>query len=159
MSDASNQPARAGSLTPEMIEFASRMYDAARKGDVATFEQALPAGLPPNLTNDKGDTLLMLAAYHGHADLVKVLIQHGADPNRLNDRGQSPLAGAVFKKEDAVIQKIKELLDGGADPEYGQPSAAECITMFKQEDTWKSKFDAAPGKGQAGKTREAGGKK
>ena len=47
---------------------------------------------------------LMLAAYHGHADLVKVLIQHGADPNRLNDRGQSPLAGAVFKKEDAVIQ-------------------------------------------------------
>jgi ankyrin repeat protein len=46
----------------------------------------------------------MLAAYHGHADLVKVLIQHGADPNRLNDRGQSPLAGAVFKKEDAVVQ-------------------------------------------------------
>ncbi|KAF5607161.1 ankyrin [Fusarium subglutinans] len=155
MSDASNQPARPGSLTPEMIEFASRMYDAARKGDVATFEQALPAGLPPNLTNDKGDTLLMLAAYHGHADLVKVLIQHGADPNRLNDRGQSPLAGAVFKKEDAVIQ----LLDGGADPEYGQPSAAECIAMFKQEETWKSKFDAAPGKGQAGKTRDAEGKK
>ncbi|CVK86732.1 related to ankyrin [Fusarium mangiferae] len=155
MSDISNQPARAGSLTPEMIEFASRMYDAARKGDVATFEQALPAGLPPNLTNDKGDTLLMLAAYHGHADLVKVLIQHGADPNRLNDRGQSPLAGAVFKKEDAVIQ---ELLDGGADPEYGQPSAAECITMFKQEDTWKSKFDVAPGKGQAGETRETNGK-
>lgn len=46
----------------------------------------------------------MLAAYHGHADLVRLLIQHGADPNRLNDRGQSPLAGAVFKKEDAVIE-------------------------------------------------------
>ncbi|KAF4989410.1 hypothetical protein FGRMN_9135 [Fusarium graminum] len=150
MSDGSNQPTRAASLTPEMIEFASKMYEAARKGDVATFEQALPAGLPPNLTNDKGDTLLMLAAYHGHADLVKVLIQHGADPNRLNDRGQSPLAGAVFKKEDAVIQ---ELLEGGADPEYGQPSASECVTMFKQENTWKEKFDTAPGKGQAGKTR------
>ncbi|KAH7192407.1 ankyrin repeat-containing domain protein [Fusarium flagelliforme] len=150
--EASNQPHRASSLTPEMIDFASRMYDAARKGDVATLEQALPAGLPPNLTNDKGDTLLMLAAYHGHADLVKVLIQHGADPNRLNDRGQSPLAGAVFKKEDAVIQ---ELLDGGADPEYGQPSASECVTMFKQEDVWKAKFESAPGKGQAGKTRRA----
>ena len=46
----------------------------------------------------------MLAAYHGHADLVKLLIRHGADPNRLNDKGQSPLAGAVFKKEDAVIE-------------------------------------------------------
>ena len=47
---------------------------------------------------------LMLAAYHGHGDLVKLLAEHGADPNRQNDRGQSPLAGAVFKKEDQVIE-------------------------------------------------------
>lgn len=47
---------------------------------------------------------LMLAAYHGHAQLVDFLIEHGADPNRLNDRLQSPLAGAVFKKEDDVIE-------------------------------------------------------
>ena len=46
----------------------------------------------------------MLAAYHGHAPLVKLLIQHGADPNKINDRGQSPLAGAVFKAEAAVIE-------------------------------------------------------
>lgn len=46
----------------------------------------------------------MLAAYHGHGNLVRFLIQRGADPNRLNDRGQSPLAGAVFKKEDDVIE-------------------------------------------------------
>lgn len=46
----------------------------------------------------------MLAAYYGHAELVKLFLQHGADPNRLNDKGQSPLAGAVFKMEDAVIE-------------------------------------------------------
>jgi ankyrin repeat protein len=46
----------------------------------------------------------MLAAYHGHAQLVKLLMDHGADPNRVNDRGQSPLAGAVFKMEDAVVE-------------------------------------------------------
>lgn len=45
----------------------------------------------------------MLTAYHGHADLVKFLLQHGAGPNRLNDRGRSPLSGAVFKKEDVVV--------------------------------------------------------
>ncbi|KAM5352053.1 hypothetical protein ACJ41O_004776 [Fusarium nematophilum] len=150
MSEASNQPNQPDSLTPGMIALAGRMFDSARNGDEAVFQQALPAGLPPNLTNDKGDTLLMLAAYHGHADLVHLLIQHGADPNRLNDRGQSPLAGAVFKKEDAVI---KVLLDGGADPDFGQPSATECVAMFKQEDVWKAKFEAAPGKGQAGVTR------
>jgi len=46
----------------------------------------------------------MLAAYHGHVELVKLLIQHGADPNSLNDRGQSPLAGAVFKGEAEVVE-------------------------------------------------------
>lgn len=46
----------------------------------------------------------MLAAYHGHTPLVKLLLQHGADPNSLNDRGQSPLAGAVFKGEDEVVE-------------------------------------------------------
>lgn len=44
--------------SPEVIAFASRMYDAARRGDTAVFEQALPAGLPPNMTNDKGDSLV-----------------------------------------------------------------------------------------------------
>ncbi|QYS96324.1 ANK_REP_REGION domain-containing protein [Trichoderma simmonsii] len=145
-SSGSQAPGAPPTLSPEAIAFAGRMYDSARKGEVAVFEQALPAGLPPNMTNEKGDTLLMLAAYHGHADLVKLLIQHGADPNRVNDRGQSPLAGAVFKKEDEVIEV---LLEGGADPDYGKPTAMECVTMFQQEDTWKAKFEAAPGRGKA----------
>jgi len=46
----------------------------------------------------------MLAAYHGHAPLVTLLIKHGADPNKVNDRGQTPLAGAVFKAEPEVIE-------------------------------------------------------
>jgi ankyrin repeat protein len=46
----------------------------------------------------------MLAAYYGHADLVKFLIENGADPNRLNDKRQSPLAGAVFKRLDDVVE-------------------------------------------------------
>ncbi|SPO03278.1 related to ankyrin [Cephalotrichum gorgonifer] len=135
-----------GPIPAELIEFAGRMYDAARSGSLETFQQALPAGLPPNLTNEKGDTLLMLAAYHGHSELVKLLIQHGADPNRLNDKGQSPLAGAVFKKEDAVIEV---LLDGGADPEYGNPNALQCVEMFNQGEKWKARFEGASGRGKA----------
>ncbi|KAK7696828.1 hypothetical protein SLS64_014159 [Diaporthe eres] len=142
-------PSAAPALPPEAIELASRMYNAARQGDKELLTQAISAGLPPNLTNDKGDTLaeqLMLAAYHGHADLVKFLVQHGADPNRLNDRQQSPLAGAVFKKEDDVIEA---LVEGGADPEYGAPSALECISIFKQEDRWRARFESAHGRGKA----------
>jgi ankyrin repeat protein len=62
----------------------------------------------------------MLSAYHGHVSIVKLLLSHGANPNCLNDRGQSPLAGVVFKSERECIFA---LLEGGADPEIGDPSA------------------------------------
>ena len=113
-------------LPPEAIAFATRMFDAARTGNIEIFEQALPRGLPANLTNDKGDSLVMLAAYHGHATLVGLLVKHGANVNRLNDRGQSPLAGAVFKNEEECVKK---LLEGGADPEIGTPSALDATKV------------------------------
>ncbi|KAK6085165.1 ankyrin-like protein [Seiridium cupressi] len=167
-----NGAASVASLPPEAVALAGRMYDAARSGQKEILEQALPAGLPANMTNEKGDTLvcyrppssggiwadandvlkLMLAAYHGHAELVKLLIQHGADPNRVNDRGQSPLAGAVFKQEPAVIDV---LLEGGADPDHGAPTAMECITMFKQEEQYKEKFETASGRGKAASSTSA----
>ncbi|KAI1826617.1 hypothetical protein F4861DRAFT_536928 [Xylaria intraflava] len=101
----SNEAASSTAIPPEAIELATRMYNATREGQIDLFREALPAGLPATLTNDKGDTL---AAYHGHADLVRLLIQNGGDPNRLNDRGQSPIAGVVFK-EDAVIDAPLDL--------------------------------------------------
>jgi ankyrin repeat protein len=85
----------------------------------------------PNLANHQGDSLVMLAAYHGHAATVAALLAHGADPNRPNDRGQTPLAGAVFKDEPDVISA---LVAGGADPRAGQPSAVAPAQMFECAD-------------------------
>jgi hypothetical protein len=48
-------------LPPEAIAFATRMYDAARAGQLDVFQQALPAGLPANMTNEKGDSLVCAA--------------------------------------------------------------------------------------------------
>ena len=79
----------------------------------------------------------MLSAYHGHASLVQLLLTHGADPNRLNDRKQSPLAGAIFKDEEGVVEV---LLAGGADPDLGEPSAREATAIFKQEEKWAERF-------------------
>lgn len=58
-SDHQRAPAAdTSSLPPEAITFATRMYDAARQGNTDLLQQAIDAGLPPNLTNDKGDTLV-----------------------------------------------------------------------------------------------------
>ncbi len=95
----------------DTIAFAGRMFDHARSGRAEELEQVLARGLPPNLRNDKGDTLVMLASYHGHADAVRRLLAAGADPSIANDRGQTPLAGACFKGDADVV---RALLDGGA---------------------------------------------
>ena len=98
----------------------------------------------------------MLAAYHGHASLVRLLLSHGADPNSVNDRGQSPLAGAVFKDENEVVEA---LLEGGADPEWGSPSAVEAVGIFGKEGVWGERFMGAKGRGSggAGGAGDAGG--
>jgi ankyrin repeat protein len=109
MSDTSRQ------MTPqEAAEFAEQVFNVARQGDAAMMAALLNKGLPPNLRNHKGDTLLMLAAYHGHVDTVKVLLEHKADPEIRNDNGQSPIAGAAFKGDLAVVTA---LVEGGAQVE------------------------------------------
>lgn len=112
---------------PEVVELATKIFDLARQGDTAALAAYVDAGVPANLTNDSGDSLVMLAAYHGHADAVRALLERGGDANRANDRGQTPLAGAVFKGEEAVI---RALLEGGADPAAGMPSAVDTARMF-----------------------------
>ncbi|MFD7711654.1 ankyrin repeat domain-containing protein [Streptomyces sp. NPDC059785] len=112
---------------PEVVELATKIFDLARRGETEALVAYVDAGVPANLTNDRGDSLVMLAAYHGHADAVRALLDRGAEADRVNDRGQTPLAGAVFKGEEAVI---RVLLEGGADPAGGTPSAVDTARMF-----------------------------
>ncbi|MBU8860677.1 MULTISPECIES: ankyrin repeat domain-containing protein [unclassified Micromonospora] len=118
-------------LDDETIAFAHRMFDLARAGATEELAANVDAGLPVNLTNAKGDTLLILAAYHAHPDTVAALLARGADPARVNDRGQTALAAAVFRRQEAAV---RALLDAGADPDHGGPSAAETARFFELPD-------------------------
>jgi ankyrin repeat protein len=113
-------------LTPEELAFLQAAFELARNGDPALVDQ-VDAGLPVNLTNSSGDTLLILAAYHRHADLVRALLERGADHARVNDRGQTALAAAVFRQDEPIV---RSLLDAGADPELGPKSAVEIARFF-----------------------------
>ncbi|MET8197673.1 ankyrin repeat domain-containing protein [Micromonospora sp. NPDC005686] len=118
-------------LDDETIAFAHRMFDLARAGATEELAANVDAGLPVNLTNAKGDTLLILAAYHAHPETVAALLARGADPARVNDRGQTALAAAVFRRQEATV---RALLDAGADPDHGGPSAVETARFFELPD-------------------------
>jgi uncharacterized protein len=114
-------------IDPGVIELAGRVFDLARGGHTQELAEYLDAGVPANLTNDKGDTLLILAAYHGHAGTVGALLDRGADHSRTNDRGQTALAAAVFKQSTGAVTR---LLRAGADPDAGGPSARATAIFF-----------------------------
>jgi hypothetical protein len=98
-------------LDADTLAFAGRVFQYARMGHAGELADLFGQGLPANLRNDKGDSLLMLAAYNGQAETARVILEAGGDPELANDRGQTPLAGAAFKG-DAAIAKL--LLDHGA---------------------------------------------
>jgi ankyrin repeat protein len=129
--DAGGGPADEPAHDPEVLQLAAQAFDLARHGDTDRLAAYVDAGVPSNLTNDRGDTLLMLAAYHGHADTVQALLQRGAEPDRANGQGQTPLAGAVFKEARDVIDA---LVEAGADPSAGDPSAIETAQLFGRND-------------------------
>src|SRR6185295_9107752 len=117
-------------LDTEVLDLASRLFDWARNGDAAMLAAYVDAGVPVNLTNTSGDTLVMLAAYYGHESAVAALIARGADVDRHNNRGQTPLAGAVFKNDITIIDL---LLSADADPHAGSPSALATARFFGKE--------------------------
>ena len=119
-------PRSPASLPPQALELASRVFDLARTGS-PLISDYLSAGIPPNLTNSAGDTILMLAAYHGHVSTVRTILENGADVNLVNGRGQTPLSGAVFKDYKDVVQV---LVEHGADATAGRPNAMETAGMF-----------------------------
>jgi uncharacterized protein len=118
-------------VEPELLDLAARLFDMARTGDAAVLAAYLDAGVPATLTNTNGDTLVMLASYYGHESTVAALVERGADIDRHNNRGQTPLSGAVFKNETTIMEL---LLQAGADPLAGSPSALETARFFGRDE-------------------------
>jgi ankyrin repeat protein len=123
---ADSAPPSRSQIDPELLALAQEVFDLARRGDASMLAAVLEKGVPPNLRNDKGDSLVMLASYHGHADAVRTLLERGADPNLRNDNGQTPIAGAAFKGFDKVIET---LLAHGADVEGASPDGRTALMV------------------------------
>jgi hypothetical protein len=121
-------------LDEATLAFARKVFHYARSGDTAELSAVLDQGFPPNLRNERGDSLLMLACYHGHLAGAQALLEHGADPELLNDAGQSPLAAAAFKGDIAIATL---LLDHGAQVDHAGPNGKTALmlaAMFNRAD-------------------------
>lgn len=118
-------------LTEAELAFLRHVVDLAREGETAELMAMVDAGVPVNLTTAEGDSLLILAAYHTHADTVRALLARGADTARVNDRGQTAVGAAVFRRCEPAV---RALLGAGADPGLGRQSAHAVAAVFELDD-------------------------
>ena len=118
-------------LSDREVAYLLEVLDLARRGQTDQLEAQLAAGISVNLTNDAGDTLLILAAYHAHLDTVEMLLRYGADHARANRRGQSALSCAVFRRDCRIVTA---LLEAGADSRAGAQSAIDVARFFGLEE-------------------------
>ena len=114
---------------------------AARKGDLKTVLQFLDQEkIDPDIATERvvfgedevvhEETALEAAVGALHPDIVKVLLEHGANPNLENENGETPIGIAVSllnENEEEPLSPLEkknlysivdELLKRGADPNY-----------------------------------------
>ncbi|MCR9294558.1 MAG: PQQ-binding-like beta-propeller repeat protein [bacterium] len=84
-------------------------WQAAQSGDAAEIKRLLALGVPVDQQTEYGATALMFAAGRGHAEVVRILLEAGAEPN-LKDRfySASPMGWAAMKRHAAVAVVLVE---------------------------------------------------
>ena len=88
------------------------LADAAMRGDLEAVRALLRQGPEVNAAQGDGMTALHWAAEHGNANMAKMLVYAGADPDAATRIGlHTPLHVAA---EAGSAEVVRALLDGGA---------------------------------------------
>ena len=110
--------------SPQVIE---GVFDLARDGLTGPLGEMIDAGVPINMLNPRGDTLLIVAAYQQHPETVAELLRRGADASVINAMGQTAISCAVFRNNETIL---RSLLEADADPRIGTHSGVAIADQF-----------------------------
>ncbi|GLA05367.1 hypothetical protein AnigIFM60653_005849 [Aspergillus niger] len=98
------------------------LHNATFDGNVDCVRRLLRLGIPPTWRHRKGHCWepIQTAATRGHANLVRMFIEHGVDPNVVKDPerfnlNRNPLLAAISGGHEEVV---RVLIEHGVDLEY-----------------------------------------
>lgn len=118
-----NARLRHNGWTPLMI--------AVAEGHTTTAVIILESGAEVNISNNKGRTALMFAAWHGDNEITEMLLKYGANPNIIpnDDEGMTALMAATTKGYQEIV---KMLLKSGADPNLKDKQGKTALTRANE---------------------------
>jgi ankyrin repeat protein len=103
------------------------VFALAREGRTGPLGEMIDAGVPIDVTNPRGDSLLIVAVYAQHRATVQELLRRGADTTTVNSSGQTAITCAVFRNDEPIL---RDLLQADADPELGSHPARAVADQF-----------------------------
>jgi len=84
---------------------------AAREGDRAMVVRLIAEGVDVNTEGPRGGTALVGAAERGHLDIARVLLEHGADPDKIPRPDPSTGVVAMTPLMAAAVQGHADVVD------------------------------------------------
>ncbi|XP_038049998.1 ankyrin repeat domain-containing protein 39-like isoform X2 [Patiria miniata] len=100
--------------TLDELDFERGVWSAALNGETQKVRKFLDNGGDPNATDSSGYTALHYASRNGQLEIVRILLQHRANPNcATRSGGVTPLHRAAYSGH---LDVVKLLLDRKASP-------------------------------------------
>lgn len=105
-------------------------FRAAKAGNLNTINTLIEVKFDLNRSDSKGYTALILAAYHGHEQVVDRLLLAGANPCAKDKRGNTALMGAIFKAEVSIAKTLIAADCQVDQPNHNGQTAAMYAALF-----------------------------
>ena len=125
-------------LEEEYQSLVELFFDAARIGNNEVVDTFVSQGFPIDQRNNQSYTALMVAAYQGHRETVRLLLDSGANACLQDKRGNTALMGALIKREIGIA---KDLYQAVCSPELRNKAGLnlkEFAEIYGQSNVLKS---------------------
>ncbi|KIP71102.1 ankyrin [Vibrio harveyi] len=125
-------------LEEEYQSLVELFFDAARIGNNEVVDTFVSQGFPIDQRNTQSYTALMVAAYQGHRETVRLLLDSGANACLQDKRGNTALMGALIKREIGIA---KDLYQAGCSAELRNKAGLnlkEFAEIYGQSNVLKS---------------------
>ena len=86
----------------------NQFYNACENGNIIELQNVLPQISDINKPNEKGWNAIILAAFNHHIEIIKLLLQNGADINSTNANGTTVF---MYAKTKVLENNNYEILD------------------------------------------------